>query len=293
MLINAPLGISWSTIPSFNATSEEQLAEQTNICNRASATADARCNQTLRAANNTEDIEGPDYRLTIRQTQVARVFPSEWPVLEITQIQYGLAGGFPLSLTTLASTQYRVSQRLTGPSGVGPSVGQGVGPSEILIAPGIVSWDAGRYGYLVRVSYVAGWPHAGLTAAATASATTVSVDECAGFAAGGLSTVATIYDGASTETVTVTAASASSGPGTLTLSAGLQYAHAAGVLCSTLPGNVQWAVMLYAAAEALERGATATTVPAMPGSESSGGGPSSQTFRVEADRLLAPFARVI
>lgn len=292
-MVNAPTDISFETIPDPEATDAEKLAEQTNICLRASATADAYCNQTLRATINTEDVEGPNFRMTIKPNGVARVMPSEWPVLGITKIQYSYAASFPRSFTTLPTNQYDISQRLSGASGIGPAMGQGVGPSEIEIAPGYVSWDAGRDGYLVRLTYTSGWPHAGITTNASAHATSIVVDDCTGFAVGGLATVATIYDGSATETVSVTAASTTYGPGTLTLSTGLTSAHAAGVPCSCLPGNVQWAVMLFACSEAVTRGSDAISVQAMPGSVESSGNKAAEEFSTDAEILLQPFRRIL
>ena len=214
-------------------------------------------------------------------------------MLGITSIQYAYAASFPRTFTTIPTNQYTVSQRLSGALGVGPAMGQGIGPSEIEIAPGYISGDAGRDGYVARITYTSGWPHAGITTAVTHPATSVEVDDCTGFAVGGLSTIATIYDGASTETVSVTAASVASGPGTLTIPAGVAFGHAAGVTCSCLPANVQWAVMLFASSEALTRGTTAISVQAMPGSQDSSGTKAAEEFSTEAEILLQPFRRII
>lgn len=243
---------------------------------------------------NSEDLYGPDYRVTIEKNGVARLVPSEWPVLSVTQAEYALAAGFPPVFTVLPSTAVQISQRLTGVAGVGAAFGQGVGPSEIRIAPGVITWGSGRNGYLLRLSYVAGWPHAGLAAATgTALTNLVQVDDCTGFAANGISTPATIYDGVSTESVTVTSASASSGPGTLTLAGNLLFQHAAGVPLTTMPPVIQQAVIMFASAEAFERGATAITVPSLPGAETGQGGFDSEKLRDDARKMLHPFRRVL
>jgi hypothetical protein len=42
------------------------LAEQTNICWRASGIIDNYCNQVLRATVDTEYLSGPNYRVTVQ-----------------------------------------------------------------------------------------------------------------------------------------------------------------------------------------------------------------------------------
>ena len=292
-LRDAPTGISWKTLPSFNSTVAQQEAAQTDICWRASADIDEYCNQVLRATINSEDIEGPDFRVTIRPNGVARVVPSQWFLLGITSVQVAQAATFPASYTTLAADQYRISRRMSGATGVGVAAGQGVGPSEIMIAPGWLGWDSGRYGYLITIEYTSGWPHAGLTADAAAAATSIEVDDCTGWALNGLSTVAMIFDGSETEQVTVTAASASSGPGTLTLAAGLANAHVAGVLVTTLPASIQESAIYFAMAQALQQGATATAVPVMPGGQQQQAGPTIASLRKAAQANLNVYRRVI
>jgi hypothetical protein len=153
----------------------------------------------------------------------------------------------------------------------------------------------------VLVSYVNGWPHTSLTAAAAAGARTLSVDDVTGFAGA----TAFSYDGAMTETVSVTAVAATSplplpngvgaaqtGPGTITLASPLTHAHAVGTVVSALPANVIWAAALAAAAQVLEGGYTSISVQNISGSLTEGGNGVGDV-QTEYEWLLEPFARRI
>jgi hypothetical protein len=292
MLINAPLGISWKTIPNKDADAAAQLAEQTNICWRASHLVDDYCNQPLRATTNTESVYGPDFRLTVDSNGVAHCDLSRWPILQVVSAKVSPATSFPRVWQTMDPTQtIDVDASLETAYGSDVDGAAGVGPRGIYVAPGYVDWMNGRRGYLLQVSYTNGWPHAGITAdTGTAPASVVAVDDCTGFSLG--SAVAVIFDGEKTETVTVLSASATNGPGTLTLAGNLTYEHAPGVVISTLPQNVQWATMLFAAAQAMTRGATAMSVQAMPGAMV-GGEASEEKFMVAAEVLLSNYRRTI
>ena len=129
------------------------------------------------------------------------------------------------------------------------------------------------------MSYIHGWPHTSLTVAGTparpaSSLTTALAGDRPGTNSAANSTsgaVGTIYDGSNQETITCTAASTTAGPGTLTLASPVNYAHSAGIMVSALPTNVIWGASLFAAADALVRGATTTVVRNISGHA---GGPS-------------------
>lgn len=95
--------------------------------------------------------------------------------------------------------------------------------------------DYSRYAALaqpkltVQTQYVSGYPNAALAASVAAGATVLTVDDATGVAAGVVLTVYDIVGGQ--EQVTVASVSGNS----LTLTAGVQYAHAAGVRVSALP----------------------------------------------------------
>lgn len=293
ILTAAPTGIAWSTIPpGRSVTPAQQLAEQANICLRATAQADAYCNQPLRATFDTETQTGPDFRVTYQQsTGNTKIFLYRSPVLEVVNVQVS-PNTFPRSWTTVPAGYYDVQSPTVGLDGTNAPSAGGQGSSQILIAPGYVDWSLGRWGYRIKVQYINGWPHTALTASVAAGVTSLPVDDCTGWSYGGTPTAGIVYDSGQQEVVSVTAASAQSGPGNLTIASGLQFAHSAGVLVTTLPASVQWAVTLFATAMALTRGATSTTVHEIPGGGGSAGkGPSDLVG--EAELLLHPYRRVI
>ncbi len=157
----------------------------------------------------------------------------------------------------------------------------------------------GAYGQLatqyltVVTQYVSGSPNAVLTAPVAAGGTSLQVDDATGIVgastAGALAvpgTALVLYDAATQaqETVTVQSASGS----TVTLTAGTQYAHAAGVRASALPPAVSTATIYLAAWMIKERRAGGGTLmggQVLPAN----GGVDLQM----AEELLRPFRRVI
>lgn len=298
MLISAATGISWSSIGGArNPTLEQQYAEQLNICRRASSLVAGFLNQPVHATIDTEQLTGPgDFRFQLQNnTGRAWLQLSRSPILQVLGGQWCAAGAFPPTWTSIAANQFRIQYPIIGVYGTTSPGGSGDGGSVVLMAPGIVTWMFGRNAYDVQVTYINGWPHTSLTATAAAGATTIQVDDCTGWAppAGTTSgATAIVYDGGQQEVVTCTAASAASGPGTLTLHAPLSYAHGYGTMVSTIPGSIQQATILYAVSQALVRGATATTVQAVPGS-SVGPGASPKQFREAAEEILKTYKRTV
>jgi hypothetical protein len=295
ILNSAPTGISWSTIPFRNATADQQYAEQLNMCQRATSMVDTTCNHVLRSTINTESLDGPDYRLTIRSPSgVARAMMTRWPVTQIVSGRVSSSFSFPPSWTSVAANQFTPEVPPIGIYGTSSPSDAGEGGQGILVAPGIVTWARGRNGYRLEITYVNGWPHTSLTAVVLAGASTISVDDCTGWApvtSGGQGATGVLKDGATQEAITCVSATALSGPGVLTLSRPLTYGHLEGVVCTTLPEQVQWAAILFCVSQALSRGATATTVQATPGmGQSSGGGVTDVEKR--AVELCRPYRRV-
>lgn len=300
IIANAPTGIPWNVIPFPKATSAQQLAEQYNICWRATGRVDGFCNQPLRATLDTEQVQGPDYRLTVDQNGVGRALLSRIPILDVVGAQVSARATIPRSWSVIPAEAVTPESPPIGVYGSGGFGAAGDIGNAVLIAPGYISWAGGRNGYTVELAYLNGWPHAGLTAAASAGATQLSVDDVTAFAGAG----AFIYDGVSTESVMISTVAADSpttvpggasvpvGPGTVSLAAALQHDHAAGIMVSGLPQIIQWATILYCAAQVLDSGATSVTIPNMPGSQSTGGN-GIQSLIDEAERELQPFRRVI
>lgn len=298
LLTSAPTGISWSTIPpGRSVTDAQRTAEVANICARATTQADGYCRQVLRATLDTEIQLGPDFRITIQKdTGNGRFILQRWPVLQIVSLSVS-PNVFPRAFTTLPTNAYDIEHPVVGLYGTNAPSAAGEGGQSIIFAPGFMDWSMGRNGFVVKCQYINGWPHTALTQPVTGGSSTITVQDCTGWgitseALGTTGATGTVYDSGNQEVIHVTAASATSGPGTLTLATPLQSSHAAGVMVSTLPDSVIWAVTLLGSAQALTRGATSTTVQTIPGgSGGHGGGPAELSS--EAELLLDPFRRMI
>jgi hypothetical protein len=299
ILQQAPTGVSWNTIPlGSQVTPQQRTAEQWNIAQRASSQADSYCNQILRATQNTEYIQGPDYYCTVQQaTQNMRVILSRWPVTGVTAISVS-ANQFPRQWTALPAGYWDVETPVLGVYGSVAPTGSGQGGQAVIFSSQAGGgWYLGRLGYIFQITYVAGWPHCGLTAAVTAGTSSIAVDDCTGWAlpseSGTVGATGNVYDpGGAQETVQVTASSVTAGPGTLTLASPLQYDHPASTMVSTMPPSIQWATTLFSAAIALTRGATASSIHTIPsGASGDEKGPSGLVE--EAELLLHGYRRVI
>jgi hypothetical protein len=297
MLSNSPNGIAWTSIGSASGkpTVAEAYAEAVNICARATAMVNGRCNVPLRATIDTEQLTGPgDFRFQIQPSGRARLLLSRPPVVSVISGQWTPAASFPPQWTQIASTQFRVEKPLMGVYGTTAPGGSGEGGQAVLMAPGIVSWAFGRQSADVEVTYLNGWPHASLTVTANAGDRALTVDDVTGW----LGATGVLHDGAVQEAVSVTAVSpttpgALSGPGVVSLASPLTYGHVPGTLVSTLPGTVVQATILFAVSMALVRGATATTVQSLPGSRSSSGSRGPDDLIAEARQILVPYCRTV
>lgn len=303
MVMSAPTGIAWTMIPDPESTEPEVLAEATNICWRATSIVDTYCNQTLRSTVNNESLQGPGApRVGIQQgTCNGKLVMRRWPVTQVLAIQKSLNRSFPRSWSTVPSTQYEIEFPLINAATDTAATDGPDGGSSILLAPGVINDWYGRNGWRILVSYLNGWPHASLTAAAAAGVTSVSVDDVTGFAGAS----AFVYDGADTEQLAVSSATATaplalpngagvaqSGPGTLTLTVPLSYGHGAGAVLSSLPANVLWATVLAASTQALESGIEALAIQSVPGTETTGGHGVEQ-LQMQYELLLDPFKRIV
>lgn len=303
MIANAPTGVPWSLIPTPGAAALAQYAEQQNLCWRTSDDIDGICGQPLRATLDTEEETGPDFRLTVENsTGIAHMLASRWPVLQVIGGQVSPAAAFPPSWSTIPAGKIRPHTQIIGSYGTtSPGTGAG-GPAEFDIAPGYVSWCAGRNGIRLQVIYLNGWPHAGLTSTAQAGAQQLQVDDVTGF----VGAAPRIYDGAQTEQVTVVSVTAPAavtvlgvtvpvGPGTLNLAAPLAYTHTVTplqtqTLVSALPADVQLAGIYMCAVQALEAGIEGVVISDIRGTEQSSGG-GSHDLKIEAELILGRYKR--
>jgi hypothetical protein len=299
-----PTGISWNSLPpGRTVTDAQRLAAAANVAAQATTECDAFCNQPLRSGFATEFFSGPGdsaARVTIQAPGTCRILLQRFAVMQVTQVKVSPNAVFPRQWIPLpADTAFPEYPPITPYNSNAPGAG-GQGGQSVIIAPGYISWAMGRSGYRIQVTYLHGWPHTALTAAVSAGATALTVDDCTGWSltsdgndgAGSENDGAgVLYDSGSQEAVSVTAASVPAGPGTLTLAAPLQFAHSPGVMCSALPQDIIWAAALFASSAALTRGATATTVEVSPGRASPGG--DGAGLRKRAMALLSPYRRTI
>jgi hypothetical protein len=292
-----PLGVDFSTLPpGTQVTTVQKTSALAQVCMAATASVNGAMNFPLHAVLNTEQEQGPNYRVTVRNsTGEGRMILSRWPVTQIVSVQVAPAGVYPLQWTTVPAGYWRPEYPVIGHFVSNAPSGSGEGGQAILIAPYYVNWCRGRWGWVVSAQYYHGWPHTHLTATAAAGSSALVVGDCtawAPFTAGAPGATGIVYDNlGGQEPVSVTAASATTGPGTLTLAAPLNYTHAAGIMVSCLPSDAIWATALFAGAEALTRGAQATVVQATPGSR--GGGTGASELRAEALRILGKLKRTI
>jgi hypothetical protein len=290
-----PLGIAWGSLIPRSGSPLDLANVLTDLCEQATALVDGHCNQPLRATLNTEELTGPGgNRVGVDpNTRVATCVMRRGPVLQVTGVQVCPARAFPRAWTPVPAGNFAPASPVIGMYGTSSPADSGEGGQAVVIAPGWVTWTEGRHGTQIQVSYVNGWPHTSLTANAAAGASSVAVDDCTGWApaaTGEPGAVGVLYDAGAQEAVTVTGASAVSGPGTLTLSAPLGYSHNAGVLLTTMPGQIRWATALFAAAQALTRGATTTTIQTTTGQAA--GSKGMRELAVDARSALTPFRRV-
>jgi hypothetical protein len=292
-------GIDFSTIPAgTTVTAGQKTAALLGICQAATNMVDKFCGQPVRATLNTEELTGPGFRVTVHPG-FTRVMLSRWPVTNVTAVQVSPSSAFPRIWTAVTPAPGAYPEvPVLGVYGSNVPGAEVQGGQAVHIAPGWVTRQRG--GWQVKITYNACWPHAGLTAAiGTVPTASLVVDDISGwapFAAGLPGAVGVVYDGASQETFTCTAAAPASGtiqagPGTLTASANLSFSHAAGIVVSALPSDAIEAAAFYAAADALTRGATSTTLRSLPGHQATGSGAAE--LRAEAELKLANFRRMI
>ncbi len=311
MLIAAPTGAPWNVVPWPKATDPQKLAEQTNVCWRATSMVDTYVNQVLRATVDTEQLYGPrNSRVGVqRGTGNGLLVMRRWPITQVLAIQVSPNQCWPRQWSTVPSDRYEIEHPLINTlsdtaSATGPDGGMSIviAPDQLGTgAPNGFGWGYGSGGLAFQVSYVNGWPHTSLTEPADEGATTITVDDVTGWTgASGF-----VYDGAETETMSGLSVSATnplvlpngvgtaqSGPGTATLSSPLASAHAAGVVVSALPANVLWAVALAATSQVLESGMTSISAQNLSGSMSTGGKGAADLV-AQYKSLLDPFKRVV
>ena len=173
-----PVGVAWGTLPDASQdtppTPPQQYAALAGICRQATVRADQITNTPLRSVLTTEELDGPNFRVTVQWASGnGRFIASRCPVTQVTNVQVAPNAGFPRQWTVLPSGSYEPEFPVDGLYGASvPSAG--AGGQSILFAPGYMGggpgWPgaslSGRYRYRVSATYLSGWPHTCLTAAA-------------------------------------------------------------------------------------------------------------------------------
>jgi hypothetical protein len=303
-----PTGVSWASIPAKTGqtppTDPQRYAVQATLCMEGTSRADEIANQPLRASQITEEMSGPDSRVTVQWSSGnTRILTTRWPVTQVLSVQVSPSATWPRSWTSVPSGYFEPEYPVDGLYGASaPSAN--AGGQAILLAPGYVCWPQGwpggqlygRNRFRVAYTILSGFPHASLTAATDAGVSELPVDDCTGWLltgtnGGTIGAAGIIYDalGGGQEAIAVTGASAATGPGTLTLAAATAYAHGANIVVSAMPRTLLWASALLTACAAQSRGATTTTSQTISGRSQQGMHPLEEHAR----RLINTFRRTV
>lgn len=297
-LTGYPSSVDWSIIPTVRATPAAQLAAQTDICQRATAFADAWCGMIMRATVNDEQETTGNGRLVVNpDTGNGQYRTRMSPVISVVSAWVSDAQLFPPQPNTLSAGYVRVQGQFNQ-SYPFPNA-SGMGPRSVEIAPGYITSSPPT---LFNLQYVNGYPHCALTAEATAGATVLHVDEVCGYVATdslGNTQTATgyIYDGTLTELATVSSVTAAngstgngaSGPGTITLTTGTAFDHKAGVLFSCFPAEFLEAVAMVGIAMSMLRGSTAVVMASVSGGATNTSNSKAATYMEEAKARFKPY----
>ncbi len=255
-LLLLPTGVPWSTYPATNSGTADAYQAQFTLCREATGWVDGYCNQTLRCTSDSETLVAPGPQVSADYQGMVSIWPTRQPILSVTSLEIRPAMATESDWITLDATYY---WPLSVPGLT--QFGAGDGTREIMATnTGISRWTPDG-AFLLRVTYLNGWAHGGLTTAGTVAATTLAVDSVLGFTVGD---TPRIDDGTFSEVVTLTAISTNADgvSGTLTIaSPGLAYAHGVGVPVTELPDVVVTDTGYYAATLAYRKGAIALAVP--------------------------------
>ena len=275
------------------------------MCQAVTSEMKAICNQPLHANVTTAQVFGPDTGdLTVNPSSLwARLMLPTWPVLQVLSAQVSSAFVSTPQWQTIDVSRIQLEVQPVVDAGTIASTGAGQGPTALLLSPGYVYWP--RNSSILSVTYISGWPVAGIDQTVIAGATSVHVDDITGWWSGTAGARGTIYDYPWLEQVTVTGAptpdvtGAISGPGTLPVTA-LQFPHTPlvgqttgtdrRILLSAMPrGMIQsglWLGLFYG----LSGGTTAAVMQQARGAVQRSGG-DVQMWHDRAVAGLAPYKR--
>jgi hypothetical protein len=273
---NAPTALDYGNLVQ-GGNQAAQDAELTNAITRASSAIDQFCNQVIGATVETEQ-----QRTRVRPDGTIRVHPKYFPVVALTDFQYGYT---PNQLTQVpdCSQAWLEEQEIIYPYA---ALAQNMSSQGALGFGFPASSRAETY---VKYSYVNGYTNTLIATAASAGATTLILEDGIGVVP---NQMLTVFDGASTERVTV-ASTYTFGSATVPLTAPLVYAHAVGVSVSALPAAVKQAAILYTTAALKIRGdaSLVLAVTSSPGASIDGSQKVGSDIAL-AQQLLLPFRRM-
>lgn len=258
-------------------TALQQDAALTNLLLEASQWADEKVDMPLGAHVRTERT-----RLHADRSGRLRYHPEHAPVITVTGMS---VGGSPETLDAQADPQVWTENDGRIIVAFNPSSGPGLNTLQFGAPP--PSMES-----FVQWTYVAGFPATQLAEPAELGATTLTVTDPTGIAAG---TVLRLWTPGKEEAVTVASLSGDE----LVLSRALAGAHPTGVSCSALPSTVRQAVINYTCMLLMRpagggesnygKGALSPSATSTDGRRQMGGG---GVFYDDACKLLKPFKRI-
>jgi len=273
---NAPTALDYGNLVA-GGNQAAQDAELTNAITRASSAIDEFCNQIIGATIDTEQ-----QRTRVRPDGTIRFHPKYFPVVALTDLAFGYSPSTVTSVTD-CSIAWLEEQEIIYPYA---QLAQSMSSQGALGFGFPASSRAETY---VKYTYVNGYANTLVAVAASAGATSITLEDGVGLAAG---CMFTLFDGASTERVVV-ASTYTFGSATVPLTAPLQYSHAVGVSASALPAAIKQAAILYTTAALKIRGDSSLVmaVTTMPSMQSAGSQRVGSDIAL-AQEMLAPFRRI-
>ena len=273
---NAPTALDYGNLVA-GGNQAAQDAELSNAITRASSAIDQYCNQVIGATVETEQ-----QRTRIRPDGTIRFHPKYFPVVALTDLQFGYAPN-QLSAVADCSQSWLEEQEIVYPYA---SLGNNISSQGPL---GFGFPASSRAETFIKYTYVNGYTNTLINTASSVGATQLVLADGIGIVAGQM---LTIFDGASTETVTV-ASSYSFGSVTVPLTAATTYSHAVGVSVSALPAAVKQAAILYTSAALKIRGdaSLVMAVTTNPSQQIAGSQKIGSDIAL-AQELLMPFRRM-
>lgn len=199
-----------------------------DMCYVATEMVDEICGLELRAGSVYEELFGPGHRLAMIGGGNARFITSRKPIISVVSGRRSY-GGPPFNWQPIPPDNLIPEETPFSNPGTAAVNGATSGMAAVVIGAGYVGYGAGRMGMRVGLTYLAGWPIAGLTPSVvttgdlTSGSTTIGSVDTTGVAPGaplsapGLP-AGTVVESIGTSTLTVSQAATTTASGvTLTI----------------------------------------------------------------------------